>query len=87
MIAICTPNPDTPAETFVRQHIRLIAPGNTAVVYFEGDGRAVTGIPSMRILKYIGVFTPEPWQGYGFDDESKEILAQGRINGKDITYG
>jgi len=28
----------------------------------------------MRILKYIGVFTPEPWQGYGFDDESKAVL-------------
>ncbi len=47
----------------------------------------VYGIPSMRILKYIGVFTPEPWQGYGFDDESKKVLAMGRINGKDITYG
>ena len=47
----------------------------------------VYGIPSMRLLKYIGVFTPEPWQGYGFDDESKAVLAQGRIRGKDITYG
>ena len=47
----------------------------------------VYGIPSMRILKYIGVFTPEPWQGYGFDDESKAVLAQGRINGKDIVFG
>ena len=47
----------------------------------------VYGIPSMRILKYIGVFTPEPWQGYGFDDESKAVLAQGKIMGKDITYG
>ncbi len=47
----------------------------------------VYGIPSMRILKYVAVFTPEPWQGYGFDDESKAVLAQGRINGKDITYG
>ncbi len=45
------------------------------------------GIPSMRILKYVAVFTPEPWQGYGFDDESKAVLNQGRINGKDITYG
>ncbi len=45
------------------------------------------GIPSMRILKYVAVFTPEPWQGYGFDDESKAVLAQGRINGKDIVYG
>ncbi len=47
----------------------------------------VYGIPSMRILKYIGVFTPEPWQGYGFDDESKAVLAQGKINGKTINYG
>ncbi len=47
----------------------------------------VYGVPSMRILKYVGVFTPEPWQGYGFDDESKAVLAQGRINGKDITFG
>ena len=47
----------------------------------------VIRVPSMRILKYVAVFTPEPWQGYGFDDESKAVLAQGRINGKDITYG
>lgn len=47
----------------------------------------IYGIPSMRILKYVAVFTPEPWQGYGFDDESKAVLAQGRIRGKDITYG
>ncbi len=47
----------------------------------------VYGIPSMRILKYIAVFTPEPWQGYGFDDESKAVLSQGKILGKDITYG
>lgn len=47
----------------------------------------VYGIPSMRILKYIGVFTPEPWQGYGFDEESKKVLDEGKINGKDITWG
>ncbi len=47
----------------------------------------VYGVPSMRILKYIAVFTPEPWQGYGFDDESKAVLAQGRVNGKDIKFG
>ena len=47
----------------------------------------VYAIPSMRILKYIGVFTPEPWQGYGFDEGSKKVLAQGRIDGKDITWG
>jgi nitrous-oxide reductase len=47
----------------------------------------VYGIPSMRLLKYIAVFTPEPWQGYGFEEESKEVLAQGRMNGRDITWG
>jgi nitrous-oxide reductase len=26
----------------------------------------VTGIPSMRLLRVISVFTPEPWQGYGY---------------------
>ena len=44
-------------------------------------------IPSMRILKYIGVFTLEPWQGYGFDARSKAVLAQGKIDGGDITWG
>ena len=40
-------------------------------IAFSSGGQSgqvlVYGIPSMRILKYIGVFTPEPWQGYGFD--------------------
>jgi len=60
-------------------------------VVFSSGGQSgqviVYGIPSMRILKYIGVFTPEPWQGYGFDEESKAVLAEGRIQGKDINYG
>lgn len=47
----------------------------------------VVGLPSMRILKYIAVFTPEPWQGYGFDDQTKAVLAGGRRGGRDITWG
>ncbi|HSN30122.1 MAG TPA: hypothetical protein VLT45_27735, partial [Kofleriaceae bacterium] len=35
-------------------------------VIFASGGHSgqvvVIGVPSMRILKYIGVFTPEPWQ-------------------------
>jgi nitrous-oxide reductase len=46
----------------------------------------VVGVPSMRILKYIGVFTPEPWQGYGFDDQTKGVLAGGKRSGRDITW-
>ncbi|MES9900992.1 MAG: Sec-dependent nitrous-oxide reductase [Sedimenticola sp.] len=65
--------------------------GRDEYLAFSSGGQSghviVYGIPSMRILKYIAVFTPEPWQGYGFDDESKEVLAQGRIDGKDIVFG
>jgi nitrous-oxide reductase len=47
----------------------------------------VYGVPSMRIMKYIGVFTPEPWQGYGFDNESRKILESGYIRGQKIEWG
>jgi nitrous-oxide reductase len=51
-------------------------------------GIIVFGIPSMRIIKYIAVFNREPWQGYGFDDESKSILASSKTpEGKPITWG
>ncbi|HNH35383.1 MAG TPA: cytochrome C, partial [Rhodocyclaceae bacterium] len=60
-------------------------------VAFSSGGQSgqiiVYGIPSMRILKYLAVFTPEPWQGYGFDENSKAVLAQGAIDGKTITWG
>jgi len=60
-------------------------------IVFSSGGQSgqviVYGIPSMRILKYIAVFTPEPWQGYGFDEESKAVLAQGKIQGEQILYG
>ena len=29
----------------------------------------IVGVPSMRLLKVIAVFTPEPWQGYGTGSE------------------
>ncbi|MCL4506189.1 MAG: Sec-dependent nitrous-oxide reductase [Chloroflexi bacterium] len=47
----------------------------------------VIGVPSMRILKVIGVFTPESWQGYGFGGSGNKILAEGKINGKDVLWG
>jgi nitrous-oxide reductase len=60
-------------------------------VVFSSGGQSgqviVYGVPSMRILKYIGVFTPEPWQGYGFDEESKKVLRQGNIRGREINWG
>lgn len=60
-------------------------------VVFSSGGQSgqviVYGVPSMRILKYIAVFTPEPWQGYGYDEESLKVLRQGNIRGKEINWG
>ena len=60
-------------------------------VVFSSGGQSgqviVYGVPSMRIYKYIGVFTPEPWQGYGYDNESKAVLKGGEIRGKQINWG
>ncbi|MCL5999546.1 MAG: Sec-dependent nitrous-oxide reductase [Chloroflexi bacterium] len=47
----------------------------------------VIGVPSMRILKVIGVFTPEPWQGYGFGGSGDKVLAGGKVNDKDVLWG
>ena len=53
----------------------------------HGGQIIVVGIPSMRILKYIAVFTPEPWQGYGYGDaESAGVLKGGDRNGKTLTW-
>lgn len=35
---------------------------------------AIVAMPSMKILKYVAVFSAEPWQGFAFDDESKSIV-------------
>lgn len=65
--------------------------GRDEYVVFSSGGQSgqiiVYGVPSMKILKYIAVFTPEPWQGYGYDENSKAILRQGNINGKEINWG
>jgi len=47
----------------------------------------VVGVPSMRVLKYIAVFTPEPWQGYGFDDETKALMANSSPAGEPLGWG
>jgi nitrous-oxide reductase len=47
----------------------------------------VIGVPSMRLLKMIAVFAPEPWQGWGFSNESRQVLAEGTVDGKVLNYG
>lgn len=53
----------------------------------QGGQVLVIGVPSMRILKLIGVFTPEPWQGYGFGGSGNKILAEGKVGENDILWG
>ncbi len=60
------------------------------LIFFSGghSGQViVAGIPSMRILKVIGVFTPEPWQGYGFDDDTKGMLKASSPEEQPLTWG
>ncbi len=62
------------------EYFAIVGTGNsgTMIVY---------GIPSMRIYKYVGVFTPEPWQGYGFDDESQLLLKKSSLDNRIPNYG
>ena len=54
----------------------------------HGGNIVVIGVPSMRILKYISVFGPEPWQGYGYGGLGDDVLyEQGKQGGKEITWG
>ncbi len=48
----------------------------------------VAGVPSMRILKNIAVFTPESWQGYGFGNADIEnMLDAGNPKGETVRMG
>ncbi len=56
-----------------------VPPGQLDEFYmFVGNGHSgnvgVYGLPSMRLIVTIPVFTPYPATGYGFDKESKEML-------------
>ena len=56
--------------------------GRDEYLLFASGGHSgqvhVMGVPSLRLLKTIAVFTPEPWQGYGFGaDWSEEALNGG----------
>ena len=58
---------------------------------FSGGGHGgfvmIIGVPSMRVLRQIAVFSPESWQGYGYGDQSNKVLEQGKRHGSMITWG
>ena len=43
----------------------------------HGGQVLVMGVPSMKIMKIIGVFTPEPWQGYGYGSDADALITGG----------
>jgi nitrous-oxide reductase len=65
--------------------------GRDEYLLFASGGHSgqvhVIGVPSMRLLKTIAVFTPEPWQGYGYGaDWSEEALGVDE-NGESTEHG
>ncbi len=57
------------------------APGKPSMdthLLFASGGHSgqilVMGVPSMKLMKVIGVFTPEPWQGHGYGADSSDLL-------------
>jgi nitrous-oxide reductase len=40
----------------------------------------VMGVPSMRVLKVIPVFTPDAWQGYGYGSDQGKTVLEGGID-------
>ena len=62
-------------------HLLVSSGGHSGQVMF-------IGIPSMRILKVTGVFTPEPWQGYGYGDKStRELIDSGDRFDQKLGWG
>ncbi len=59
-------------------------------VIFSSGGHSgqvhVIGVPSMRLIRTIAVFTPEPWQGWGYG-VGNDVLAQGNVAGKPNLWG
>ncbi len=61
-------------------------------IMFSSGGHSgqvhVIGVPSMRLLRTIGVFTPEPWQGYGYGDvEQEAMFAEADPFGENVRWG
>ena len=54
----------------------------------HGGNLIAIGVPSMRILKYVSVFGPESWQGYGYGGLGDKILYEdSKQGGKEVTWG
>ena len=93
-VARCTPSAPKSArqragatsDAAVAAQKVYVPPGDLDEYYmFASGGQSgniyVYGLPSMRHIATIPVFTPYPGTGYGFDDDSKAML------GGNLTWG
>ena len=64
--------------------------GRDEYILFASGGHSgqvlAIGVPSMRLLKLIAVFTPEPWQGFGFGDQSDAVLRAADRDGTRLSW-
>ena len=81
-------------EADIQAALKTFVPsgGRDEYVMFASGGHSgqvfAIGIPSMRLLKDIAVFTPEAWQGYGIGGgQTEATLAGGDFNDFDIRWG
>jgi nitrous-oxide reductase len=81
----------TPADVYAAVKTYMPSGQTDPYIMFSSGGQSgqvlVIGVPSMRILKMIAVFTPESWQGYGFGGSSMEVLKGGNVNGNPVLWG
>jgi nitrous-oxide reductase len=60
-------------------------------VMFASGGHSgqvvVMGVPSMRILKIIPVFTPDAYTGWGYSTSSKHLLSEASCEGTYTAHG
>ncbi|MBZ0309848.1 MAG: Sec-dependent nitrous-oxide reductase [Anaerolineae bacterium] len=61
------------------QYVMFASGGHSGQVF-------AIGLPSMRLLRTIAVFTPEPWQGYGYG-AGNHILEAGNAQGAEVMWG
>jgi len=60
-------------------------------VLFSSGGQSgqvfAIGVPSMRLLRSIAVFTPESWQGYGFAGKDDPVIERLKFKGTLNAWG
>ena len=80
----------TPADVYAAVRTYMPTGKKDDYVLFASGGHSgqmlAIGVPSMRLLKLIGVFTPEPWQGWGFSKDTRAVLAGGDVDGKKVNW-